>query len=418
MAEPRLRTLQIRIGAFILAGLGVFLAIIYLLGAQARYFERKYNLVAEFSEVGGLIEGATVRLAGVQIGRVTDVALASEPGGKVRVTLTIARAFADRIRADSVARIVTQGLLGDKLIEISMGTAAAPPLPPGGRLIAQEPVEMGRVFAEGADALAKINRLATVLTGTVERIDAGGTVEQLTRLAASLGGAVDRLDRAGTLDELGAAVRSARRIAEQVEKGQGWLHTLVYEEPEALRRVNAILTSTQGLLAKADSRDSAVGVLLSPDSGKAARSLLAAMEALGRGADKPGAGEGLLTTLLFDPEYKPVAQDVQVVAKNLRDVSEKLAHGQGLLGSLLTSDGDGDGGLGPAAADFKVAMANLRAVTERLKDGQGTIGALLEDPTVYENLVQVLDGAKRSYLLRALIRSSIGAGTAAGAEPK
>ena len=171
MAEPRQRTLQIRIGAFILAGLGVFLAIIYLLGAQARYFERKYNLVAEFGEVGGLIEGATVRLAGVQIGRVTDVALASEPGGKVRVTLTIARAFADRIRADSEARIVTQGLLGDKLIEITMGSAASPPLPPGGRLIAREPVEMGRVFAEGADALAKINRLATALTGTVERIE-------------------------------------------------------------------------------------------------------------------------------------------------------------------------------------------------------------------------------------------------------
>ena len=332
------------------------------------------------------------------------------------MTLTIARAFADRIRADSEARIVTQGLLGDKLIEITMGSAAAPPLPPGGRLIAREPVEMGRIFAEGADALAKINRLATALTGTVERIDTGGTVEHITRLAASLGGAVDRLDRAGTLDDLGAAVRSARRITEQVEKGQGWLHALVYEEPEALRRVNAILTSTQALLAKADSRDSAVGVLLSPDSGKAARSLLAAMEALGRGADKPGAGEGLLTTLLFDPEYKPVAQDIQVVAKNLRDVSEKLAHGQGLLGSLLTSDGDGDGGLGPAAADFKVAMANLRAVTERLKDGEGTIGALLEDPTVYENLVQVLDGAKRSYLLRALIRSSIGAG--AGAKAK
>jgi ABC-type transporter Mla subunit MlaD len=53
--------LQIRIGGFILAGLVVFLALIYLLGAQARYFERKYNLIAEFTEVGGLIEGATVR---------------------------------------------------------------------------------------------------------------------------------------------------------------------------------------------------------------------------------------------------------------------------------------------------------------------------------------------------------------------
>ena len=48
MADSRRRALEVRIGAFILAGLGVFLAIVYLLGAQARYFERKYDLIAEF----------------------------------------------------------------------------------------------------------------------------------------------------------------------------------------------------------------------------------------------------------------------------------------------------------------------------------------------------------------------------------
>ena len=47
MPDGRQFSLQIRIGSFILAGLGVFLAIIYLLGAQARYFERKYELIAE-----------------------------------------------------------------------------------------------------------------------------------------------------------------------------------------------------------------------------------------------------------------------------------------------------------------------------------------------------------------------------------
>src|SRR5947207_201245 len=52
MPDGRQFSLQVRIGSFILAGLGVFLAIIYLLGAQARYFERKYELIAEFTEVG------------------------------------------------------------------------------------------------------------------------------------------------------------------------------------------------------------------------------------------------------------------------------------------------------------------------------------------------------------------------------
>jgi phospholipid/cholesterol/gamma-HCH transport system substrate-binding protein len=53
-------------------------------------------------------------------------------------------------------------------------------------------------------------------------------------------------------------------------------------------------------------------------------------------------------------------------------------------------------------------------VSERLKSGDGTVGALIEDPTVYENMVQFLEGARRSYLLRSLIRSSIGAGAAGG----
>ncbi len=361
--------LQIRIGSFILVGLVVFLAIIYLLGAQARYFERKYDLVAEFSEVGGLIEGATVRLAGVQIGRVTRVELPSQPGGKVRVKLTITRRFADRIRRNSEARIVTQGLLGDKLVEITVGLPDAPPLQSGDTITTRDPFEMQEMFAAGAETLAQVNQLAVTLRKTMDRVD---------------------------------------RMTEEVERGKGWLHVLIYEEPESLRRLNALLTSTQQLLARAESNDSAVGVLLQRDSGKSVRSLLAAMDALGRAAEKPGATDGLLPTLLFDPEYKDVARDLRVLTRNFRDVSEKLAHGQGLLGGLLKEDEDAS--LVQAATDFRVAMANLRVVSDRLRTGEGTMGALFADPTVYENLVQFLEGARRSFLLRSLIRSTIQSG--------
>jgi len=364
--DGRRLVLQMRIGAFILIGLVVFLAIIYLLGAQARYFERKYALRAEFTEVGGLIEGATVRLAGVQIGRVTKVELPPEPGGKVQVTLTLARRFADRVRRNSEARIVTQGLLGDKLVEITIGSADAPPLKPGDTIATRNPFEMQEMFSAGAETLGQVNQLAVTLRKTMDRVD---------------------------------------RMTDEVEKGKGWLHVLIYEEPESLRRLNALLTSTQQLLAQAQNDESAVGVLLSRDSGKSVRSLLAAMDAFGRAAQKPDAGEGLLPTLLYDPQYKDVARDLQVVTHNFRDVSEKLAHGQGLLGGLLKDDGDAT--FGQAAADFRVAMANLRVVTDRLKTGEGTMGALLADPTVYENLVQFLEGARRSFLLRSLIRSTI-----------
>lgn len=385
MPDERRYMLQLRIGAFILVALGVFLAIVYLLGARARYFESKYDLVAEFTEVGGLIEGATVRLAGVQIGRVTSVVLPPQPGGKVRVTMTVARRFQDRIRRNSEARISTQGLLGDKIVEITMGLPESPPLGPGQALTSQDPQEMSRMFAEGA-----------------------GTLKSINELVSTLRAAADRLDKGGAFDDLGAAAKSARRITDEVEKGKGWLHVLVYEEPETLRRLNALLATTQQMMARAESGESAVGVLLSRDSGKSARALLAALDALGRAAEKPGPSDGLLPALLFDPEYRPVARDLQALAKNFRDVSDKLARGEGLLGGLL--QGSGDDSMGQAGTDFRVAIANLRAVTEKIKAGDGTVGALIEDPTVYESLVQFLEGAQRSFLLRSLVRSTIQTG--------
>ncbi len=368
-------SLQVRIGAFILSGLLVFFAIIYLLGAQARYFERKYDLVAEFTEVGGLIDGATVRLAGVQIGRVTAVVLPEQPEGKVRVTLTIARRYAERIRRDSEAHIATQGLLGDKIVEISLGSTAAPALQPGETVASREPFEMQQMFKAGVETMQTVKELAASLKGTAARVD---------------------------------------RIAKEVETGKGLVHALVYDEPESLNRLNAILARTQQILARAEQSDSAVGVLLSPESGKSARALLAAMDALGRGAEKADGRDTLLTALLYDPQYKGLVDDLQSIAHNFRDVSERVAQGQGLLGQLTRDGSDGTAGaLGDATADFRVAMANLRQVTDRLRAGEGTMGGLLEDPTVYENLVQFLEGARRSFLLRTLIRSTIDSGRAA-----
>ena len=170
-AERSQFALQVRIGAFILSGLLVFVAIIYLLGAQARYFERKYDLTVEFVEVGGLIEGATVRLAGVQIGRVTAVTLPEQPGAKVRVTLTIARRFSERIRRDSEARIATQGLLGDKIVEITLGSTDVPALKPGESLVSSEPFEMQQMFKAGVETMQTVKELAAGLKSTVARVD-------------------------------------------------------------------------------------------------------------------------------------------------------------------------------------------------------------------------------------------------------
>jgi phospholipid/cholesterol/gamma-HCH transport system substrate-binding protein len=385
--QQRERATKLRVGIFVLVSLAVFLGVIYMLGARSRLFEARYTISAEFTDVGGLQPGATVRLAGVQIGRVTKVELPSEPGGKVRVEMKIARQFADRIRKDSEARIVTQGLLGDRIVEITVGTAKAAAVQPGETIPSRDPVDIANVLGEGAGVVRSVAALAESFREIAEEF-------QATRVMQDLGETVKTARKAA--DQVG-------RIADRVEKGPGLAHTLLYEEPIALRRVNDLVTSTQTILGRIERGEGAVGVLTSAESTQAAKKLLAAMERFGAIADRPAGDEGLLTALLFDPKYKSVLEDLQRVAHNLREVSDRVAGGRGTIGGLL-KDESPSGGVGQASRDLQATLANLRSITEKINEGEGTLGALIVDPTLYERLSSILDGASRSFLLRSLIR--------------
>ncbi len=388
--ERRELGLKLRVGVFVLLALAAFLGTIYALGARARLFEARYVIHADFTEVGGLVEGATVRLAGVQIGRVSGVRLPGQPGGKVRVDLDIARRYADRIRKDSIARIETQGLLGDKVVEITVGTAATPALQAGEVLAARDPTDFGRMLSEGAGA-AK---------------DVGAVVAELRKSA-------ETLNRSKLIENASATAERLNRVVDQVEHGSGWAHALLYEEPVALRKLNDAIATTRGLLERLERGEGAAGVLVSPESTAAARRFVAAMDRLARMVEKPEGEEGLLPGLLFDPKYKGTLEDLRVTARNLREISDRVAGGRGALGGLVADSAD-DGGLGATIGDLKAAIKNLRSVSEKINSGEGTIGALVVDPTIYERLVAILEGAQRSFLLRSLIR---GLGDK-GAEPK
>ena len=385
--ERRARATTFRVGVFVLVALGVFLGIIYMLGARARLFEARYTIAAEFSEVGGLQEGATVRLAGVQIGRVTKVELPPQPGGKVRVEMKIAKQFADRIRKDSEARIQTQGLLGDRIVEITVGSSQFAAVQPGETLRSRDPVDISNVIGEGA-----------------------GVVRSVAALADSFRQVAEEFQASRVMQDLGETVKTTRNVADQVgriatriERGPGLAHTLLYEEPIALRRVDTLITSTQAILARIERGEGAVGVLTSPESTQAARKLLAAMERFGALADRPAGDEGLLPALLFDPKYKSVLEDLQRVAHNFRDVSDRIAGGRGTIGGLV-KDEPADASIRNASADLQATLANLRSITEKINEGEGTLGALIADPTIYERLSNILDGASRSFILRSLIR--------------
>jgi len=381
MSDRRENAEKLRVGVFVILALLTFLGLIYALGARARLFESRYTVHAEFTEVGGLLEGATVRLAGVQIGRVTAVTLPGQPGGKVRVDLTLARRFSDRIRKNSVARIETQGLLGDKIVEITVGDATSPPLAPGEMLVSRDPADFGRIISSGAETAKNVAELAISLKETADKVNQSKIIE----------------NAAATVNKLG-------NVVDQVEHGRGWVHALLYEEPVVLRRVNDLIASTQTLIDRVEKGQGAVGVLVSNEGTASAKRFVAAMDRISRMVEHPESEQALLPGLLFDPKYRPILDDLKTVAHNLREVSDRVAGGRGTLGSLVADSGD-QSDLQLTLRDLRAAVANLRAISEKINTGEGTVGALIVDPTVYERLVSILDGAQRSFLLRSMIRS-------------
>jgi phospholipid/cholesterol/gamma-HCH transport system substrate-binding protein len=98
------------LGILCLAYLSVKLGKMEVLGSQG------YEVIGVFSNSGGLRAGATVTVAGVQVGRVKSVALDSY---EARITMVIDEGV--KIPTDSMASIKTQGLIGEKYIEFTPG---------------------------------------------------------------------------------------------------------------------------------------------------------------------------------------------------------------------------------------------------------------------------------------------------------
>jgi phospholipid/cholesterol/gamma-HCH transport system substrate-binding protein len=119
---------NIAVGIFVVLGV---LALAYLsinLGRVTFLPGGGYVVVAEFPSVGGLRPGASVEIAGVEVGKVETIGLAEY---QARVVLRLNTDV--KLQEDAIASIKTKGLIGEKFIRISPG-ASEKIIPPGGRL--------------------------------------------------------------------------------------------------------------------------------------------------------------------------------------------------------------------------------------------------------------------------------------------
>ncbi|MCF8142901.1 MAG: outer membrane lipid asymmetry maintenance protein MlaD [Deltaproteobacteria bacterium] len=120
--------LEFAVGLFMIIGILCLGYISIKLGRMEILGDKGYEVEAVFSNTGGLKVGSSVVIAGVDIGRVREVALEDY---QARVVLNLPQEV--EIQEDAIASIKTKGLIGEKYVEITPG-GAEELIKPGGRI--------------------------------------------------------------------------------------------------------------------------------------------------------------------------------------------------------------------------------------------------------------------------------------------
>src|ERR1700687_5783476 len=135
-----------RLGAFFIAALTILVSGIFIIGGRQYLFSSTYRLNTQFGSVVGLDSGADVRVGGVHSGSVRSVELPSKPTDKITVRMDLDKSTHNIIKQDSIATIETEGLLGDKYVAISFGSAKGADVSDGGAIASEPPLEMSEVL--------------------------------------------------------------------------------------------------------------------------------------------------------------------------------------------------------------------------------------------------------------------------------
>lgn len=136
---------KVRLGLFVAGGLALFVLAIFIIGRQKNLFNPVFKLTSTFYNVSGLQVGNNVRFSGINVGTVDDITIIND--STVRVDMLIKKEVKRFIKSDCEVAIGSEGLIGDRLLVITQGSAEAPLAKEGQKLESAEPVETDAIMA-------------------------------------------------------------------------------------------------------------------------------------------------------------------------------------------------------------------------------------------------------------------------------
>jgi phospholipid/cholesterol/gamma-HCH transport system substrate-binding protein len=336
---PRTRSLawsELKIGIVALVALLLAVLIIIAVGGQGGFAWQRYELKTKFKNVQGLKSGAIVRVAGVDVGKVTAVDFV---GADVQITLEVNEENKSRITDQSRASIGSLSLLGEPIIEISP-SAQGTPLKDG------DFIQSARTPGQIADVAENATLTLEEATGLIKEIRAGkGTIGKLF--------ADDQMYR-----EVNQLVSSAETVAASINHGNGTLGLLI-RDPGVYKQANTALANLQEMTRRINAGEGSLGKLLRDE--QLAKSLGSASTNLDQVTGRLSRGEGTAGKLLTDKE---LYDRFNSIALRIDKVAAQLEQGQGSAGQLL-HDKQLYENMNGAATELKGLIADIRKDPKR-----------------------------------------------------
>ncbi|HSL20857.1 MAG TPA: MlaD family protein [Vicinamibacterales bacterium] len=244
----------IGVGAFVIGGVLLFAAGLFLIGDRRGLFQDRFEVYAEFNTLGGLERGATVRVAGLDAGEVTAIHVPSGPRGKFRVRIRIREDLHGVVRSDSVASIQNEGLLGNKFVQVEGGTEETPPAPDGSTIRSRDPFDIADLLNQMRETLVLVNSTVDML-----KVEVQHAIQTVSDTADEA-----RILVVAARDQIEAIGRDGRRIAENmrvvmdnVRSGRGTVGRLLgddvlYEDARRIaREVERVVANLRDVAAQA-----------------------------------------------------------------------------------------------------------------------------------------------------------------------
>lgn len=200
-------------GLFFVAGIALLVFFVFMIGKDKGLAQSKFQVAVLYKNVGGLMEGAPVRLAGVTVGNVARIDFLDKAleGRRVQATLNVFGKYKKQLQKSLSFAIKTEGILGEKLVEIDV-LAESPAMDLSRPVMGEEPLDvqdMAQVFAEAAQAF-------TDTTERLNQVDILGLTEVMGKSSESLLITSEGMNE--ILDELQEMTRKSNRLLDRIEQ--------------------------------------------------------------------------------------------------------------------------------------------------------------------------------------------------------